>query len=148
MTDFFVDFFWVVKKRLIYLFVCAVLYFWEDSLHASWLWLGMNDCSFTQRILNIAIEVMYNLECYLVVTWLVPHEPVLPSRHMFCIHHTTKQRDAQTWHSGRWGQYEYQIRPSSYILCIVISVFAAKKKVLHIFSFISLVMLNYFMYMK
>ena len=75
---------WVVFTQ--YYFLC----FPTDLLRSSRNRRRMTDCSFTQARFLISAEVRY-LQCYLVVTWLVPRETAAISAHILCRLHRTKQ---------------------------------------------------------
>ena len=59
----------------------------------------LNEClqPFISRRFSIAMEVVYALQRYLVVTWLV-HVVKLLSRRTFCVHHTTMQSHLRRVH--------------------------------------------------
>ena len=57
--------------KLMIIFISAILCFWADALRSSHMWLWVS--SFTQRVLSICWSDIFTV--------------LLPSWHMFCMHH-------------------------------------------------------------
>ena len=55
---------------------------WADSLHSCCMWFWLTDLAFLAHF-SISTIVVY-LQCYLVVTWLVPRETPSISTHSLC----------------------------------------------------------------